>query len=297
MPTDLFYFVYCFSYLTFVRHILLFVIMKSYLVLVCCLTIINQYIIQCSVILRSDQVKFINDRPSFVRLVKEKRSIEKEKLAPYNDIIGVASSNVVAYSNGNDSFISQEDSYLHGIYMGMKWQCVEYARRWTYLRKGAIFSSVDGANQIWDQLKYVEQVTDKQQFPLKQHPNGSPNLPLRNSYLIYPIQRDMPYGHVAIIVGVLPNAIRVAEQNFYFHYWNSSYAREIPVVKRNHLFYINDTYEVFGWLEIDDKNQLKPLTQLTAEKLQSIDNKSRSNSLQISYFITIAFLFFSFFSR
>ena len=175
--------------------------------------------------------------------------------------------------------------------MGIKWQCVEYARRWTFLRKSSIFASIDGANDMWSQLKFVQRVTDKRKFPLKKHPNGSPKLPSKDSYLIYPVQNDMPFGHVSVIVEVLPKAIRVAEQNFHFHFWNSSYAREIPIVKRNDLFYINDTYEVFGWLEIDDRNQLQPLTSVVAEKLQRSQSTSDASRFQISYIYSIMILF------
>jgi hypothetical protein len=109
---------------------------------------------------------------------------------------------------------------------------------------------------MWNQLKYVERVADQQTFPLKQHPNGSPNPPIKDSYLIYSIQEDLSFGHVAVIVRVLPNAIKIAEQNFYFYYWPHHYARQIPVVFRNGLYYIEDEYEVYGWMEIDDNKQL-----------------------------------------
>jgi hypothetical protein len=46
--------------------------------------------------------------------------------------------------------------------MGLKWQCVEYARRWTFLRKSSTFESVEGANDMWNQLKYIEKVDDYQ---------------------------------------------------------------------------------------------------------------------------------------
>ena len=233
----------------------------------------------------------------------ERRSVEKKKHAAYNNVLGVASSNVRAYSNGNDTFYSGEDSYLHGIYMGLKWQCVEYARRWTFIRKGAVFPSVVGANDMWSQLQYVERVTDKQQFPLKPHPNGSRNPPINGSYLIYPIQNDMPYGHVAVIVDVLPNAIRIAEQNFYFHYWTHHYAREIPVTFENGLYHIKDRYQVYGWMEIDDQQQLKPLDHLTIKKIEMkteriLDSSSLSffhANIHIYYFLLFAVLFFSHF--
>ncbi len=223
----------------------------------------------------------------------EKRSAVDKKLAPYNAIVGVASSNVPAYSNGNDTYYSNENSFLYGVYMGLKWQCVEYARRWTFIRKSSIFQSVEGANDMWTQLTYIERVSDKQQFPLKRHSNGSPNPPINESYLIYPIQKDMPYGHVAVIVEVLPNAIRVAEQNFYFYYWPNNYAREIPVVFRDGLYYIGDQYVVYGWIEIDVNQQLKPLDELTATKIQTKDERiidSACSHRNIYIYIIILFV-------
>jgi len=167
--------------------------------------------------------------------------------------------------------------------MGLKWQCVEYARRWTFIRKSSTFESVKGANDMWDQLKYVERVDDNEKFQLKRHENGSPNPPVNESYLIYPIQKDMPYGHVAVIVDVLPNSIRIAEQNFYFHYWPDNYARRISVVFRNGLYYIEDQYKVYGWIEIDDNKQLQPLDQLTITKIQMKNERILDSSSSFFY--------------
>jgi len=167
--------------------------------------------------------------------------------------------------------------------MGLKWQCVEYARRWTFLRKSSVFESVEGANDMWDQLKYITRVNDNEKFPLIQHPNGSPNPPINESYLIYPIQRDMPFGHVAVIVDVLPNAIRIAEQNFYFYYWPYNYAREIPVTFQNGLYYIQDKYVVYGWIEIDDSEQLEPLNESTVTKIRMINERILDSSSSFFY--------------
>ena len=37
-------------------------------------------------------------------------------MAPYNQVLGVASSNVPAYSNGDDDFFSAERHYFYGIF-------------------------------------------------------------------------------------------------------------------------------------------------------------------------------------
>jgi len=257
-------------------------LLMKIVVLFCLLTVVYQYS-ECLHFSKSSELEQSSIKLPYSQILIGKRSVDKKKLAPYNDIVGVGSSNVAAYSNGNDTYYSNENSYLYGTYMGLKWQCVEYARRWTFLRKSSVFASVVGASNMWDQLKYVERVADKQKFPLKRHPNGSPTLPTNESYLIYPIQKDMPFGHVAVIVDVLPNAIRIAEQNFYFHYWPHNYARKIPFVFRNGLYYIEDQYEVYGWMEIDDNKQLKPLDELTATKIQ-MKNERILDSSSFSFF-------------
>lgn len=177
-------------------------------------------------------------------------TISINSLIPYDGILGVTSSNVIAYSNGNDSFYSNESYFMNGIFMGMKWQCVEFARRWTFIRKSSIFKSIDGAKDMWTQLKFIERVSDKKQFPLKHHPNGSPKMPSNESYLIYSQQKDMPYGHVAIIIQVLHDKIRIAEQNYEFHQWKNNYSREISLIFKNNRYFLQDDYEILGWIQI-----------------------------------------------
>ncbi|CAF2589786.1 unnamed protein product [Rotaria sp. Silwood2] len=185
----------------------------------------------------------------------------KQEIVPFNSIQGIASTNVQAYSNEYDDFISFEGFYVHGIYTGFKWQCVEFARRWLLLRKSCIFENVGSATDIWQELTYVERVTDGEEFPLKTYSNGSPHKPKCDSFLIYPRNEEMPYGHIAVICEVQESFIRVAEENYRFHYWSSNYARQIPMVYRNGLYYIEDYYNIYGWMEIENNHQLKPLDE------------------------------------
>ncbi|CAF1357463.1 unnamed protein product, partial [Rotaria sordida] len=136
-------------------------------------------------------------------------------LAPYGALVGIASTNVSAYSNGNDTIISNESNCLYVKDMYMRWQCVEYARRWLFIRKGCVFDSVDAANDMWSQLSFVQRVVDGKCFSLKKYQNGSKSPPKNESLLIYSLGEDMPFGHVSVIVDVLNDSIRVAEQNFH----------------------------------------------------------------------------------
>ncbi|CAF3338162.1 unnamed protein product [Rotaria socialis] len=190
-----------------------------------------------------------------------------ETYAPYGAMSGIASINVPAYSNGNDTYISNQSNYFYGVYTGMKWQCVEYARRWLFVRKGCTFDSVVAATDIWTQISIVQQVVGGKCFTLKKQSDGSKTRPTNESLLIYKLGTDMPYGHVSVIVDVLPNSIRVAEQNYDANYWLGNYSREIPYVLLNGSYYINDSYPIYGWISVEDNNQTYPLNQSTIDKI------------------------------
>ena len=201
-------------------------------------------------------------------------SINKTE-APFGVITGYASSNVPAYSNGNDTYISDDYNYLYGVYMGIKYQCVEYARRWLFIRTGCVFGSIDGAADMWTELTHVQRVVDGQCFALRKYPNGSPTPPRNESILIY--QRagtDMPYGHVAIIVDVLPGFIRVAEENYDAYYWSGNYSRQIPYAMKNGSYYIDDSYPIAGWMSMDDSKRTAPLDQNTINAIIKLNQSS-----------------------
>ncbi|CAF3571376.1 unnamed protein product [Rotaria sp. Silwood1] len=227
------------------------------------------------------------------------RAFGNSTLAAYGAMVGIASTNVPAYSNGNDSYISNEPNYLYNIYTGMRWQCVEYARRWLFIRKGCVFDSVDAANDMWSQIFKVQRVVDGKCFSLKQYQNGSTSPPKNESLLIYSLGQDMPFGHVAVIVDVLKDSIRVAEQNYHAYYWSGNYSRQIPYVVKNGNYYIMDSYKIYGWMSVEDNNQNYPLNQSTINKIMekniSFPNFICSKSVTYYYFSLYNYFVFCFF--
>ena len=205
----------------------------------------------------------------FQLILEKKMSKDEISLARFNEILGTASTNVPAYSNTDDETFSIGRHYLHGIFMGVKWQCVEYARRWLLIRKGCVFQNIRCAADIWTDMTFVERVTDGEKFPLISHSNGSPIFPKKDTFLIYCRSEEQPVGHIAVICDVGENSIRIAEQNNKFHYWNSEYARELPVVCKDGLYFIIDEDPLYGWMEIDDQNQLKTLEDLGTHSIHS----------------------------
>jgi hypothetical protein len=83
---------------------------------------------------------------------------------PFGTVLGHAPGDVPVYSSDYDTADETEfpDRYAYrslvdGIYMGQKWQCVEFARRWLYLTGGTIFDEVAMAYDIF-RLQHLRNV-------------------------------------------------------------------------------------------------------------------------------------------
>ncbi|HSG66320.1 MAG TPA: CHAP domain-containing protein, partial [Gammaproteobacteria bacterium] len=154
----------------------------------------------------------------------------------FGTVLGIAPGNVPVYSSDYDSADDEElpnrqayRSHLDGIYMGYKWQCVEFARRWLYLNRGYVFDDIAMAYDIF-QLRTVQVVRGDTRLPLRSFRNGSKRRPEAGALLIWDEGGEFETtGHVAVITEATPSYIRIAEQNFRNVKWPSgqSYSRQI----------------------------------------------------------------------
>jgi len=171
-------------------------------------------------------------------------------ISPYGQILGADSDNVKAYSNCQSNCVIFEPNKWHGTYTGIKWQCVEYARRWLLVHKGMVFGDVDVAADIWTKIDHLTHVADKKQMPLKSYLNGSTQAPRVGDLLIY-ARAFYGTGHVAVVteVNLKKGVIKVGEQNFNNTPWPGNYARSIEFYKKNHHYWLLDAY-ILGWKHI-----------------------------------------------
>jgi glutathionylspermidine amidase/synthetase len=111
---------------------------------------------------------------------------------------------VDAYSNfrSETNGINYEyENYQDGIYTGLKYECVEYARRFLITRKNLTFESLPCALDIWH-LNFLLDINTENQVLLKRIQNGSKCEPIEGDLLIYRKNSIAEYGHVAIITEV-----------------------------------------------------------------------------------------------
>ena len=177
-------------------------------------------------------------------------------LSKYGEVLGTGLGKVPAYSNCNAGCVVFSPNFFpdkkSGTYTGIKWQCVEYARRWLLINKGVVYGDVDIAADIWG-LDFVTRVKDKTKFKLLSFVNGDTNQPKVGDLLIY-AKAYLKTGHVAVISKIDSKAqlIDVMEQNFKNTKWQGDHARSIPYIIRNKSFWILDPY-LLGWKRVSDQ--------------------------------------------
>ena len=192
--------------------------------------------------------------------------------APFGALLGHAPGDVEAYSSdyatANDAEYPRRRSfrsYVDGIYMGYKWQCVEFARRWMYLNKGYIFDDVAMAYDIFE-LRSVRDVRTNGRFPLQAFRNGSRRHPEPGALLIWDEGGEFEEtGHVAVITEVFPDRLRVAEQNVGHQSWpeGQSYCRELRArVTADGDYWLECSYSdalILGWMiQTEDSTLAEP---------------------------------------
>lgn len=163
-------------------------------------------------------------------------------------------------------------SYVDGIYMGHKWQCVEFARRWMYLNKGYIFDDVAMAYDIF-RLRSVRVAHENKRLPLQAFRNGSMRHPEPGCLLVWDEGGEFEdTGHVAVVTQVTEHYTRFAEQNVGLEIWpvGTNYSREIKAkVTESGEYWLECSFgdaSILGWVIQTDEGQY-------AEKIPRLDKR------------------------
>lgn len=199
----------------------------------------------------------------------------------FGALIGMAPGDVPVYSSDYNSADDQDlpdrhayRSYVDGIYMGYKWQCVEFARRWLYLNKGYIFDDVAMAFDIFE-LSSARDIKTNSRLPLKSFRNGSRRHPEVGCLLIWEEGGEFEdTGHVAVITDVSPHWVRFAEQNLDHVRWpdGRNYSRELKAtVTDDGEYWLECSFgdaTLLGWvIQTDDDTDAEPRRKLDPKVL------------------------------
>jgi len=179
-----------------------------------------------------------------------KASCEKGCVTPFGKTLGTVDG-AAGLSNCKATCINPEYSFLnlesgeitvhksdpgqkHLHYIGVVYQCVEYARKWWMINKGITFGSIDSANEIL-YLAEGKDIRSNQPIPLARSINGTAKRPpKRGDLVIYYPDRTVPKwanGHVAVVLNtdLAKGTVAIGEQNYHNAAWEkpNAYTRKL----------------------------------------------------------------------
>lgn len=94
------------------------------------------------------------------------------------------------FVDGGNTFPKSETKFVKDVFTGVRWQCVEFSRRFLIITKQVTFEGIDGAHQIFN-INTVEDLTKKNKvIPFLKFKNGNQNPPQVGDLVIYPITSD-----------------------------------------------------------------------------------------------------------
>lgn len=122
---------------------------------------------------------------------------------------------------------------------GIKFQCVEFARRWLLLHYDMLFNNVENAINIWN-LSTITRITDNKRFSFVSVLHDGRALPKIGSLLIYRSTPILETGHVAVVT-------RIEHDMIHFDDRNGNHINKTIRILPNGML---DDSEIIGWKTI-----------------------------------------------
>jgi len=105
--------------------------------------------------------------------------------------------------------------YYNGLYTGIKYQCVELARRYYLIYYGAIIQQVENAKDLFSVHTLRDFLTGRLFFWDGYMNISTSPKPVPGSLLIWGPCNEFPVtGHVAVVINVTRNYVYIIEQNY-----------------------------------------------------------------------------------
>lgn len=156
---------------------------------------------------------------------------------------------VYVYYNGGVSHTGGRDTTADGYNIGMRYQCVEFVKRYYYEHyEHKMPDSYGNAKDFFDKKLSDGQWNAKR--ALLQFTNPSQGAPQQGDLLVYSPTIWNRYGHVAIIAAVGKGQLEIIQQNP----GPFASSRETYTLKNEGNTWIIDNDRVVGWLRMPQKD-------------------------------------------
>ena len=152
---------------------------------------------------------------------------------------------VNVYYNGRDfKNISGRNMTLDGYNLGLKFQCVEFVKRFYYKVYGhKMPDSYGHAKDFFDQD--IEGYSGfNEERGLMQYKNVGYEPPQEGDILVYGPRPGNPFGHIAIVMEVTDDSVVLIQQNH-----GTKTRQKLKLVNYAGIYTVAD-YDIFGWLRM-----------------------------------------------
>ena len=167
---------------------------------------------------------------------------EKTRISDHSNTVIDVFDGVDIYDNGAITNTYGRNVTQNGYNLGLKWQCVEFVKRYYYEKfDHRMPDSYGHAKEFFD-VKIGTGWNNTR--GLQQFVNGSSLRPRPKSIIVFDGSESNPYGHIAIIAAVADDFITVAQQN-----WGKHTRMILPLKKIDNLYYVVNE-DVLGWLSL-----------------------------------------------
>lgn len=169
---------------------------------------------------------------------KSKGKVSRSTLKPIDSFKGVA-----VYDNGSVRNVHGRNVTSDGYNLGLKYQCVEFVKRFYYQKLGhKMPNSYGNAKDFYD--RSIPDGGWNKARGLTQYSNPGSSRPQVNDILVFGPSPYNHFGHVAIVSKVTSNSIEIVQQNP----GPGNPSREsFNLTKQGNAYKVNETY-VLGWL-------------------------------------------------
>ncbi len=147
----------------------------------------------------------------------------------------------VYYNGENYTNVSGRNISSDGYNLGLKYQCVEFVKRYYYeYYNHKMPNSYGHAKDFFD--KSLNDKEFNQERGLLQFRNVRTHRPLAGDIIIYDSDSGNPFGHVGIITEVGDDFVELIQQNI-----GTKTRQKLKLVKYAGIYTIAD-YDILGWL-------------------------------------------------
>ncbi|MEZ5014930.1 MAG: CHAP domain-containing protein [Chitinophagales bacterium] len=153
---------------------------------------------------------------------------------------------VYVYYNGNTEAVRGKSYSADGYYFGLRWQCVEFVRRYYYQHLGHIIPDAEGnAKDLFNtDLPDASYNTARD---LVQYANPSLKKPQADDIIVFAGTRSNPFGHVAIVAEVTADSVFLIQQNAGP---DEDVRMHLALLQKNDHWQIQNKH-VVGWMRIE----------------------------------------------